>query len=110
LRSSSATGRTVKSLLLDLSRRHPKVELEVLSRWHQPFVYKFLVIMFTSLAISSALVSSSLAALLPATPVADAVITPGPNIELLRKQNDIRYMGYISYTEGWTSEICDVGR
>ncbi|KAH7382536.1 hypothetical protein DE146DRAFT_636700 [Phaeosphaeria sp. MPI-PUGE-AT-0046c] len=68
--------------------------------------------MFTSLALGSALVSGSLAALLPASPVvsgSNAVITPGPNFELLRKQNDIRYMGWVSYSEGWTSEICDVG-
>lgn len=28
---------------------------------------------------------------------------------MLRKQNNINYMGWISYTEGWTSEVCDAG-
>jgi hypothetical protein len=69
--------------------------------------------MLASLAFGAALVSGSLAALPTASPVtsaSDSLITPGPpQIELLRRQNDIRYMGWIAYNDTWTSEICDLG-
>lgn len=68
--------------------------------------------MLASVAVGAALVSSSYAATLVASPVvstSDALITPGPRIELLRKQNDISYMGWISYNGTWSTEVCDPG-
>jgi hypothetical protein len=68
--------------------------------------------MFTQLTIGSALVSSSFAALLSSSPSVStpaALITPGPQIELLKKQNDLQYIGYVSYKGTWTSELCDPG-
>jgi hypothetical protein len=68
--------------------------------------------MLASVAFGAVLVSSSYAATLVASPVAstsDALITPGPQIELLRKQNDISYMGWISYNGTWSTEVCDPG-
>jgi hypothetical protein len=68
--------------------------------------------MLAQLSIGSALVSSSLAALLSSSPSAStsgALITPGPQIELLKKQNDLQYIGYVEYSGTWTSELCDPG-
>ncbi|KAF9693921.1 hypothetical protein EKO04_007981 [Ascochyta lentis] len=48
----------------------------------------------------------SLAAIL--TP-SDPTITPGPQIDLLRKQNDDRYMGWLSYDGAWSTQRCDAG-
>lgn len=36
-------------------------------------------------------------------------MTPAPVVELLKKQNDNRFLGYLSYLGGYTSENCDVG-
>jgi LPXTG-motif cell wall-anchored protein len=68
--------------------------------------------MLAQLVVSSALFSSSFAALLqpsPSAPAADAVITPGPQIELLRKQNDLQYMGWIFSSGTLTTDKCDPG-
>jgi hypothetical protein len=68
--------------------------------------------MLAQLIIGSALVSSSLAALLSTSPSVStlgALITPGPQIELLKKQNDLQYIGYLEYSGLWTSELCDLG-
>jgi hypothetical protein len=65
--------------------------------------------MLATFAISATLVASSLAALLPASPVvstSNALITPGPNFELFKKQNDIRYLGWVSGA-GWSAVSCD---
>ncbi|KAH7359557.1 hypothetical protein BKA66DRAFT_230658 [Pyrenochaeta sp. MPI-SDFR-AT-0127] len=60
--------------------------------------------------IGSALFSGSLAAgLAPTRSTSDATITPGPQLELLRKQNDNRYIGWVSWNGLWSSEQCDVG-
>lgn len=68
--------------------------------------------MLASVALGAALVSSSYAATFVASPVvstSDALITPGPQIELLRKQNDISYMGWVSFNGTWSTEVCDPG-
>jgi hypothetical protein len=69
--------------------------------------------MLASLAFGAVLVSGSLAAVptaSPATSALEAVITQGPShIELMRRQNDVRYMGWIAYNNTWTSEICEAG-
>lgn len=67
--------------------------------------------MFAHLAIGSALLATSLAALVvsPVVSTSDALITPGPNIELLRKQNNLQYIGWLEYSGYWSSETCDVG-
>ncbi|KAF1913315.1 hypothetical protein BDU57DRAFT_351297 [Ampelomyces quisqualis] len=68
--------------------------------------------MLTFLALGTALIPSSYAGAMVASPIvstSDALITPGPQIELLRKQNDISYMGWVSYNGTWSTEICDPG-
>lgn len=69
--------------------------------------------MFAYLLIGTALVSSCGAALLASSPIvstSDALITPGPQIELLKKQNDQRYMGWVADSKGaWSTDICDLG-
>ncbi|KAH5142113.1 hypothetical protein HBH70_081440 [Parastagonospora nodorum] len=68
--------------------------------------------MLAPTVILSALISSSIAALLPSAvePASDALITPGPQIELVRRQNDQRYMGWVADEAGaWSTEICDLG-
>jgi hypothetical protein len=67
--------------------------------------------MLTSFAIGSALVSGSFAALVPASPVvstSDALITPGPRMELVRKQNDVQYVGWVSDVS-WSVDTCGTG-
>jgi hypothetical protein len=68
--------------------------------------------MLVNIAISSALVSGSFAALLPASPVdssPEALVTPGPShYELLRKQNDIRYVGW-KFDPTWVADSCAAG-
>jgi hypothetical protein len=67
--------------------------------------------MLARLAIGSVLASSSFAALLPTSPAdsaPDALITPGPQIELLRKQNDLQYVGWVSDVS-WSAETCGTG-
>ncbi|KAF2475630.1 uncharacterized protein BDR25DRAFT_339687 [Lindgomyces ingoldianus] len=44
--------------------------------------------------------------------ISDPTITPAPQLpplELLRKQNDNRFLGWVSYKGAWTSEQCDLG-
>ncbi|KAF2261543.1 hypothetical protein CC78DRAFT_349930 [Lojkania enalia] len=57
--------------------------------------------------------AASSANVLPSPSISDPTITPppqSPNIELLRKQNDNRFMGWISYSFwGWSSERCNLG-
>ncbi|KAH7062848.1 hypothetical protein BKA63DRAFT_187560 [Paraphoma chrysanthemicola] len=67
--------------------------------------------MLVHLAIGSVLVYSSLAALQASQDVTppDAIITPGPNIELLRKQNNDQYIGWVQYSGFWSSQTCDFG-
>jgi hypothetical protein len=68
--------------------------------------------MLVNIAIGSALVSGSFAALLPASPVdssPEALVTPGPShYELFKKQNDIRYIGW-KYDPSWVIESCNAG-
>ncbi|KAH8709986.1 hypothetical protein GQ44DRAFT_763285 [Phaeosphaeriaceae sp. PMI808] len=67
--------------------------------------------MLAHLSIGSALVLSSLASLVP-TPAAEeseALITPGPQIELLKKQNDLQYIGWVQFSSIWSTEKCDPG-
>ncbi|PSN69256.1 hypothetical protein BS50DRAFT_586588 [Corynespora cassiicola Philippines] len=64
-----------------------------------------------TIVMSSALFSGSYAALL-ATPVAsDPTITAAPAIpvELLRKQNNDRFMGWVFESSEWMSRTCDIG-
>ncbi|CAO2652781.1 Nn.00g021920.m01.CDS01 [Neocucurbitaria sp. VM-36] len=66
--------------------------------------------MFTQLVIGSAIFSGGLAAGLAPTPsTSDATITPGPQLELLRKQDDARYMGWWYWNGEWTTRECDLG-
>jgi hypothetical protein len=69
--------------------------------------------MLANLILGTALASSSVAALLVASPIvstSDALITPGPQMELLKRQNDQRYMGWVADSKGaWSTEICDLG-
>lgn len=66
--------------------------------------------MFNHLVVSSALFASSLATgLVPTPSTSDATITPGPQIELLRKQNNDRYIGWVSWNGEWASESCNLG-
>lgn len=67
-------------------------------------------IMHTSFLVGSALFTRSLAAILtPSASTSDPTITPGPQIELLRKQNDDRYMGWVSYDGVWSTQECESG-
>jgi hypothetical protein len=65
--------------------------------------------MFTELAIGSMLISGSLAALAPTPSTVDATITPGPSIELLRKQNNARDIGWLLWSGTWGFESCQEG-
>ncbi|KAF1843321.1 uncharacterized protein K460DRAFT_368220 [Cucurbitaria berberidis CBS 394.84] len=66
--------------------------------------------MFTRLVIGSALFSGSLAVGIAPTPsTSDATITPAPHIELLRKQNDARYMGWVMQNGLWSARQCELG-
>ncbi|KAH6611919.1 hypothetical protein C7974DRAFT_87396 [Boeremia exigua] len=66
--------------------------------------------MHSKALVASALFSSSLASIVtPSVSAADPTITPGPNIELLRKQNDARFMGWVSISGVWTSQQCELG-
>jgi hypothetical protein len=67
--------------------------------------------MHAKLLVGSALFTRTFAAIVtPSASTADATITPGPQIELLRKQNDDRFMGWVSYEGiGWSSERCVAG-
>jgi hypothetical protein len=80
--------------------------------WHLQLRLRPLFIMLTQLTIGSVLVSSSFAALLSSSPSVStlaALITPGPQIELLKRQNDARYIGWLSTSGAWESEMCDQG-
>lgn len=68
--------------------------------------------MHAHMLIGSALVSSSLAVFVKPSavePTSPALITPGPQIELLRKQNNDRFMGWIEFSSTWTSMTCSPG-
>lgn len=66
--------------------------------------------MIAQLVLSLALTSGSTAALLsPTASAADPTITPGPQIELFRKQNNDGYIGWVSWQGEWSSEQCDPG-
>jgi hypothetical protein len=67
--------------------------------------------MFAQLAIGSALLSGSLAARFAPTPswISDATITPGPRIELLKKQNNARDLGWLLFSGNWEFESCQEG-
>lgn len=66
--------------------------------------------MHASFWVSSALFTRSLAAILaPSASASDPTITPGPQIELLRKQNNDQYMGWVEYQGEWTTQDCDAG-
>ena len=64
------------------------------------------------LSIIGLLSSFSLAELLTATSAApDSIVTKAPDIpiELLRKQNNDRYMGWVQISGTWLSRSCDLG-
>lgn len=69
--------------------------------------------MFARVALGSALISSSLAiAVAPSAvqPDSEALITPAPQVELLKRQNNDRFMGWIQYTSDfWSSQTCATG-
>jgi hypothetical protein len=69
-----------------------------------------LFIMLANIAIGSALVSGSFAALLPASPVdssPEALVTPGPSHhELFGRQNNIRDVGW-KFDPSWVMESCN---
>jgi hypothetical protein len=59
---------------------------------------------FSSLGLASNLLAAS-----PAT--LDPTITPAPDIslELLRRQNNVRFIGWVSFSGEWLSRTCDLG-
>ncbi|KAF2824340.1 hypothetical protein CC86DRAFT_54317 [Ophiobolus disseminans] len=68
--------------------------------------------MLTHLALGSALLSGSYATLVApsqSAPAVDALITPGPQVELLKKQNNAAHIGWISFGGQWSSQTCDPG-
>jgi hypothetical protein len=66
--------------------------------------------MYAKVLIGSALLVPSLAAIVtPSASHLDPTITPGPNIELFRKQNNDRYMGWVSISGIWSSQQCESG-
>jgi hypothetical protein len=66
--------------------------------------------MFAELAIGSALLLGSFAAHIAPTPsTSDATITPGPQIELLKKQNNARDIGWLLWSGTWGFESCELG-
>ncbi|KAF2623640.1 hypothetical protein BU25DRAFT_461732 [Macroventuria anomochaeta] len=66
--------------------------------------------MLAKVLVGSALSMSSLAFIVtPSASTSDPTITPGPQIELWRKQNNDRYMGWVSQNGVWTSQQCESG-
>ncbi|KAF2125151.1 hypothetical protein P153DRAFT_360752 [Dothidotthia symphoricarpi CBS 119687] len=66
--------------------------------------------MYLHLLIGSVLSSPSFAALLtPTSSTSDATITPGPQIELLKRQNGDQFMGWLSNDGTWGAESCNAG-
>ena len=66
--------------------------------------------MFAKAFIGSAIFVSSLGSTVtPSASYLDPTITPGPSIELFRKQNDDRFMGWVSISGTWLSQQCDLG-
>lgn len=64
--------------------------------------------MHAKVLVTSVLVTNSLAVLLPSSASSpDPTITPGPDIELFRKQNDVRYMGWREISGEWSSLQCE---
>jgi hypothetical protein len=89
-----------------------KLEGSLINLSESPSYLKRLFTMLAPTVILSALISSSIAALLPSAvePASDALITPGPQIEVVRRQNDQRYMGWVAdEADAWSTEICDLG-
>ncbi|KAH7121175.1 hypothetical protein B0J11DRAFT_59100 [Dendryphion nanum] len=64
-----------------------------------------------SISLLSIATVAANALLQPSPAVSDPTITPAPQIsvELLRKQNNNRFMGWVSYSTGWSSRQCDIG-
>ncbi|OSS47520.1 hypothetical protein B5807_07439 [Epicoccum nigrum] len=59
---------------------------------------------------ASVLLTGSFAALVtPSAVTSDPTITPGPNFELFRKQNNDQYIGWVSYSGSWSSVECEAG-
>ena len=66
--------------------------------------------MFAAIAIGLALLSGSLAInVAPTRSTTDATITPSPQIELLRRQNDARDIGWLLWSSTWQFESCQSG-
>jgi hypothetical protein len=67
------------------------------------------LLLLTSFALFSRCYAN--AVLQPSPVAADPTITPGPKIptELLLRQNDDRFMGWIQWNGQWTSRQCEVG-
>lgn len=66
----------------------------------------------SSITSSAIFASLSLAEVLAPSPaISDPTITPAPNVpvELLRKQNNDRFMGWVKISGTWTSRTCDIG-
>ncbi|KAF1830028.1 hypothetical protein BDW02DRAFT_573406 [Decorospora gaudefroyi] len=64
--------------------------------------------MLTQFAMVSALLSGSLAAGIAPTPsTPDPTITEGPHIELLRRQNDARDIGWLEYDGSYSFRQCN---
>lgn len=61
--------------------------------------------------LSFATAVSANALLKPSPATSDPTITPAPQVhaELFRKQNNNRFMGWVSYSSGWSSRQCDIG-
>lgn len=59
----------------------------------------------------ASLLAASYANVQPTPSTSDPTITPAPAvpIELLRKQNGNRFMGWIEYDGEWTTRQCDIG-
>lgn len=67
-------------------------------------------VMYAKVLIGLALLVPSLAAVVtPSASHLDPTITPGPNIELFRKQNNDRYMGWVSNSGTWLTQQCEPG-
>lgn len=66
--------------------------------------------MYAKALVGSALLVPSLAAIVtPSAARLDPTITPGPNIELVKKQNNARFMGWVEQSGVWTSQECESG-
>jgi hypothetical protein len=74
---------------------------------------ELVLIMYSHLILGASLISQGLAAVVahsPSDSATPAHITPGPQVELLRKQNNDRFMGYVELTPNtWTSLTCASG-